>query len=154
SLGLLEWARGRHREAEAAFRKALAVFQKLAADFPDKSGYRGSQVDLHCQLGGVLAGAGRLDEARGAFGKALEVFPGSAAAHNTLAWLLATCPDVGVRDPGRAVELAQQAIALAPKTGEFWNTLGVAHYRAGHWQQARAALEKSVALRRGGDSFD
>src|SRR5205807_331524 len=30
--------------------------------------------------------------------------------------------------------------------GDFWNTLGVAHYRAGDWGAAVAALEQSRAL--------
>jgi tetratricopeptide (TPR) repeat protein len=48
----------------------------------------------------------------------------------------------------------KKAIELAPREGFCWNTLGVAQYRAGDWQAAIAALEKSVELRRGGDSFD
>jgi tetratricopeptide (TPR) repeat protein len=38
--------------------------------------------------------------------------------------------------------------------GTFWNTLGVAQYRAGEWKPAIEALEKSMELRKGGDSFD
>ncbi len=36
----------------------------------------------------------------------------------------------------------------------YWNTLGVAQYRAGDWKAAVAALEKSMRLRGGGDAFD
>jgi tetratricopeptide (TPR) repeat protein len=43
---------------------------------------------------------------------------------------------------------------LAPQAGTCWNTLGAARYRAGNWDGAIAALEKSVELRQGGDSFD
>src|SRR5262249_25968671 len=43
---------------------------------------------------------------------------------------------------------------LLPREGVFWNTLGVAHYRTGDWQAAVAALNKSMALRQGGDAFD
>jgi uncharacterized protein HemY len=75
------------------------------------------------------------------------------AWHN-LARLLATCLEEKLRAPRRAVEAARKAIALVPNQGWYWNTLGVAHYRAGDWKAAAAALEKSVALRNGGDSFD
>ena len=34
------------------------------------------------------------------------------------------------------------------------NTLGVARYRAGQYEEAIADLEKAAALRKGGDSFD
>jgi uncharacterized protein HemY len=32
--------------------------------------------------------------------------------------------------------------------------VGVAHYRTGDWKAATLALEKSMQLRKGGDSFD
>ncbi len=50
--------------------------------------------------------------------------------------------------------LATQAVELEPTSGIYWNTLGVAHYRAANWKGAVAALEKSMELRYGGDSFD
>jgi serine/threonine protein kinase/Flp pilus assembly protein TadD len=73
---------------------------------------------------------------------------------NELAWLLATCDDARQRDPTRAVELATKATTLAPQNGDFWNTLGVARYRAGDWRGAVEALNKSMELRKGGDSAD
>jgi len=72
-----------------------------------------------------------------------------ALANNTEAWRLATHPEAKSRDPHRAVELAQQAVELAPKEGLYWNTLGVAHYRAGNYQDSIAALEKSRHLQPG-----
>src|SRR5207247_1141032 len=50
--------------------------------------------------------------------------------------------------------IAKQAVEREPKEGTYWNTLGAAHYRAGDWQAAIAALDKSMELRQGGDSFD
>jgi tetratricopeptide (TPR) repeat protein len=78
----------------------------------------------------------------------------SAMAWNNLAWLLATCPDAKFRDVANAVGIAKKAVAMAPKDGAIWNTLGVAQYRAGTCKEAIAALEKSRELRNGGDSFD
>jgi Tetratricopeptide repeat len=72
-----------------------------------------------------------------------------ALAKNNEAWPLATHPEAKSRDPLRAVELAKQAVELAPKEGNFWNTLGVAHYRAGNWVQSIAALEKAMQLMKG-----
>src|SRR5262249_6787684 len=59
-----------------------------------------------------------------------------------------------VRDPGRAVALAGRAVELVPNTGAYRNTLGVARYRAGDWEGAVEALEKSMELRAGGDAYD
>jgi tetratricopeptide (TPR) repeat protein len=65
-----------------------------------------------------------------------------ALANNTEAWRLATHPEAKSRNPGRAVE-------LAPREGLYWNTLGVAHYRAGNYHESIAALEKSRQLQAG-----
>jgi uncharacterized protein HemY len=50
--------------------------------------------------------------------------------------------------------LAKKAVKLAPAVGNYWKTLGAAHYRAGSWKEAVATLETSMELRKGGDSFD
>ena len=83
-----------------------------------------------------------------------ELTPNSAEAHNNLAWFLATCPEPKLLNPKRAVGLARKATELARKEGNFFSTLGVAHYRAGNCKAAIEALEKSGQLRNGGDAFD
>ena len=52
------------------------------------------------------------------------------------------------------MELAKNACELSPNQGMYWNTLGVACYRADAFQAALDALKKSIDLRHGGDSFD
>src|SRR5207249_2419131 len=71
-----------------------------------------------------------------------------------LAWWLATSPDPKFRKPSEAIQFAKKAVELVPNQGTFWNTLGVAHYRAGDWNAAIEALTKSMELRQGGDAFD
>jgi uncharacterized protein HemY len=50
------------------------------------------------------------------------------------------------RDPQRSVELARKAVEQVPEDGSYWDTLGVAFYRAGKWQDAIDALQKSEEL--------
>jgi tetratricopeptide (TPR) repeat protein len=76
-----------------------------------------------------------------------------AEALNNLAWLLATCPEVALRDPKTAVAYARRAVELQPSNGNYRNTLGVAYYRSSDWQLADEALHKSLNLRNA-DSFD
>jgi tetratricopeptide (TPR) repeat protein len=94
-----------------------------------------------------------------------DALPGGALNHptmrlemsnylNNLAWLLVTYPDSKRHDPEAAVSYARRAVELAPEDGNDWNTLGVAYYRAGKWQDAKRALERAMNLRHGGDSFD
>jgi len=90
-------------------------------------------------------------------GFAMAVSPKQAQAAqqlNNQAWRLATHRDAKQRDAARAVELASQAVALNPKAGTLWNTLGVAHYRAGNWNDALGALSKSLQMTHGHEAFD
>jgi tetratricopeptide (TPR) repeat protein/serine/threonine protein kinase len=96
----------------------------------------------------------RFEQARADYQTFLKRAPDHARAHNDLAWLLATCPDAKLRDPDRAVELARRAVQLAPKERDYWNTLGVAHYRAGDGKAAVAALDKARELGQGRDAYD
>src|SRR5262249_44586637 len=73
---------------------------------------------------------------------------------NEWAWLLVTRSDVPNRDPNRAVQLAKWAVEAAHQQGAYWNTLGVAHYRASDYKAAVRALEMSMGLRSGGDAND
>jgi tetratricopeptide (TPR) repeat protein len=131
---------GKLTEAEAAHRKAIT----LKPDY----------VDSHANLGRVLTLRGKQKEAIACLREAIRLKPDSAANHNNLAWWLATCPDLKLRDPGQAVAHAKKAVELAPGVGSVWNTLGVAQYRNDDWKAAIEALMKSVQLRKGGGSDD
>jgi uncharacterized protein HemY len=80
--------------------------------------------------------------------------PGDFRSRNNLAWLLASRAGVDAQEANRAIKLAKEAVALAPENGTFWNTLGVACYRAKDWNGAISALEQSMRLRGGGDPYD
>ena len=98
--------------------------------------------------------ASQWDKALAAYDQAIELDPMNSRTHNDLAWLLATCSEVTLRDPARALDSAQKAVELAPNEGSNWNTLGAANYRVEEWAAAIDCLNKSGELRKGGDSFD
>lgn len=115
------------------------------------------------------AGQGSYRNARDAFVKGLselqEIMSKNPAAAdsvlearvnglNNLAWLLATCPELELRDHEKAVVFARQAVELRETEGHIWNTLGVAQFRAGALDDARRSLERAMALRNGGDAYD
>jgi tetratricopeptide (TPR) repeat protein len=147
--------------------KSIGLCERLVAEFPDQPEYRRELVRSHFGLGIVMRITGRLTEAMQNFQQALQDYrpyadktdePNNrvqfASISNELGWLRATCPDTSYRDPSSAVTSARKAVEVAPERGEFWNTLGVALYRAGDWTEARTALLKSTSIRGGGDSFD
>jgi serine/threonine protein kinase/uncharacterized protein HemY len=78
--------------------------------------------------------------------------PDTVQSTNALAWILANCPDLTLRDPGRAVDLAKQATTLAPRKGDYRITLGTAYYRVGEWKNAIEELTNSTQLPKGGDA--
>ena len=77
-----------------------------------------------------------------------------ALSHDVLAWTLADLADPESRDEKWAVDLAREAVRLVPNDADFWNTLGVAHDRAGNWDEAVTALEKAMELSAGGRADD
>jgi superkiller protein 3 len=139
-LGLMLKRQGKLTEAEAEYREAL----RLQPDY----------ADARCKLGVVLERQGKLTEAEAILREGIRLQPDNPSAHNGLAWFLATCADPQRRNPQAAVALAERAVQLAPMEGIYWNTLGPARYRAGDCRGAITALEKSMALRQGGDSLD
>jgi hypothetical protein len=72
--------------------------------------------------------------------------PRSIPARNNLAWLLATCADVSLRNGPRAVELASAAAQLSGrKDPQILRTLGAAYATNG---QIAMAIETAQAASR------
>jgi eukaryotic-like serine/threonine-protein kinase len=146
---------GRPEEAEDAFRRALAVSEKIEAIGLIKRLAPSDVIAYYTTLASVLHAAGKAEDAIAASETLLKLAPKNADVHNNLAWWLATFQEPRLRDPARAVELARKAVELAPQDGRFWITLGAAHYRAGDWKAAIEALTRSMELAPGrNESFN
>jgi len=65
---------------------------------------------------------------------------------NSLAWIQVTSTDPGLHDHARSLRVAKRVIEHEPQSGEYQNTLGVALYRNGKWEEARAALRRAMEL--------
>jgi tetratricopeptide (TPR) repeat protein len=72
---------GKPADAEAAYRAALAIQERLAAEFPAVPGYRSDMADSHHSLGLLLAGLGKRAEAEAAYRAALALFEKLASEH-------------------------------------------------------------------------
>jgi tetratricopeptide (TPR) repeat protein len=70
------------------------------------------------------------------------------------AWLLAHCPDAGVRDTKSAVEHALRAAALQPDVQQYQYTLAMVQYRNGDWRDSLASLDKLKTKEGGFDALD
>jgi eukaryotic-like serine/threonine-protein kinase len=171
------------QEAAAAYRQGLPINESLVAEFPARTFYQDRLAQNYDALVWVLKSGRQVREAQEVLHRAREFYEQVAAAHPNepgprdglarsrynLAVLFqeigqpkeaakafreAIAADPKVRDPGRAIQLANKATEVAPEESMYWNMLGMAYYRAGNWKAAIEALDKSMQLRKGGDSFD
>jgi tetratricopeptide (TPR) repeat protein len=162
ALGYLEAGRGAHAEAVEHYRAALAAdpgredarfnlaqslselgrhgeaaaeLERLAAVRPDSASYRLAEAS-------ALVLAARDREARARLEQGLAAFPRDGHLAHALARLLAASADAAVRDPARALGIAQ-TIAAATRAPEHLETLALAQAGAGRFAEA-AATQRAV----------
>ena len=121
-IGLLLSDTGRPTEAEAEYRRALAIQGKLAAENPAVTEFRSRLAQSHDGLGWLLMEAGRPSEAVAEFGRALP--------------LLQKLADDDPKAPGYRQDAAN-----------VLNNLSIALRRLGRPAEAREQCERAVALR-------
>jgi tetratricopeptide (TPR) repeat protein len=124
----------------------LARWNDAMLEYQKAIGLDSKSTLAHYRIGYTLTMKGDIQGALAAYQKTLAIDPEHIETLNNLAWLLVTCRDPKLRDPAKAVKLAQKTVDKNSKEGNHWNTLGVAHYRAGEWKAATQALEKSKEL--------
>jgi tetratricopeptide (TPR) repeat protein len=104
-------------------------------------------ADAHDNLGNALFQKRRVAEAITHYQKALQINPDYAEAHNNLAWVLATAPQVSLRNGDEAVKLAERANQLTGgKTPIILHTLAAAYAEAGRFGDAIRSVQKAIEL--------
>jgi tetratricopeptide (TPR) repeat protein len=110
------------------------------------------QIDPDCvpariNLGGILLQKGRAAEAIPQFQHALQLQPNNPEVQNSLAWLLATCPQASLRNGDKAVDLAERANLLTGgENPVVLRTLAAAFAEAGRYDDARRSAQKAIDL--------
>lgn len=116
------------------------------ADFEAAARLRPHQGTPWHWRGETLAHAGDYRGARAAFVRAAQSEPAEPNFRNALAWLLATCPDAGVRDGTRAVQEGQEACRLRQWKDPFTlDTLAAAYAEAGNFEEANRWQTQAVS---------
>ena len=104
-------------------------------------------MQVHNKLGLLRARQKKFDLAIVQFKETLKLNPRQPDMLNTLAWTLATCPNQALKDPSKALELAQQACALTQsKHPVYLNTLAVAYATLNNFSEAVKTSERALAI--------
>jgi tetratricopeptide (TPR) repeat protein len=116
------------------FDKAIADFDEAIRLEPSESLYFNNRGRAHHK-------SGCYPEARADLLEAIRLSPKFPNPHKNLAWLLASCPDSGIRNGQKAVESAQKALRLTAEKNIDWFEIAAAAYaeagdfaEAVHWQ--------------------
>jgi 4-amino-4-deoxy-L-arabinose transferase-like glycosyltransferase/Tfp pilus assembly protein PilF len=132
-VAIYEIRNDRPLEARALFRKSIELDPESA--------------EAHSGLAQTLYQEGRNPEAKAEWERAVALNPNWFEAVNNLAWLLATAPQEELREPERALQLAQRACAFKGfKDPSALDTLAAAQASTGNYSEAIATLNRAMAL--------
>ena len=118
---------------------ALETFQLILAIDPDNKAARSL-------IGLIYFNTSRYKDAIENMAALVEDYPEDFQALNNLAWVYATAKDNAYRNAGKALELAQQALVIAPYDHHVWSTLSEAYYVAGEYEKANRSILHLVNL--------
>ena len=98
------------------------------------------------QLSVVCIGVKKYQRAEALLLDLIESSPEEFTLVNNLAWIYATAEDPDVRNGEKAVQYAQTAIVLAPRSYQVWSTLAEAYYASGDYEKALRAINHMASL--------
>jgi eukaryotic-like serine/threonine-protein kinase len=168
-VGLMRYRLGELKEAEAAYRDAVALFQRLLAEFPSYVAARGGLAESQNNLGLLLNASGRLNDAEANCAAALAhfkqlsvMFPkrpeyrlDQARCQNNLGNLYQRTGRMNDAEEAytAALALAEQVAADFPDRPEFrrdlarsHNNLGVLFRHMGRLKETEAAYARALDL--------
>jgi len=88
-------------------------FDKAIAEYSEAIRLNPNSADLYRYRAFAWSRAQEQDKALADYTEAIRLEPNDSLAHNSVAWILTTCPDERIRDTKRAVESATKACELS-----------------------------------------
>jgi tetratricopeptide (TPR) repeat protein len=133
NLGRALYDAGRVVEAVIHYKRAVELRPNAAA--------------ARFNLALALASERRLDEAMQQFDEGIRLQPEAVEAYFALSWLLATSADAQVRQPDRALALAEQAARIVGRPHpRLLDAMAAAHAAAGRFDRALPLAREAVTL--------
>ena len=131
--GNVLFAKGRIEEAIANWQKTLQI--------------QPNDADAHTCLANAFLRQGLIKDAIAHYETALALAPDDPHSRNNIAWVLATSSDASIRDGARAVDFAQQAVALSGgREPQFLRTLAAAYAETGRFSEAIVEAQQATVI--------
>jgi protein O-mannosyl-transferase len=109
--------------------------------------WRSMTTDEYLQLSQLLVQAKHYSEAIETLRRAHTEVPTHLHLANELAWLLATCPDAGLRHPDEAIQLSEQFCSQTRhRVPELLDTLAASYAAAGRFPEAVQTARQAIDL--------
>jgi tetratricopeptide (TPR) repeat protein len=106
-----------------------------------------NDADAHTCLGNAFLRKGSLNEAIAHYQTAVTLAPDDPHSRNNLAWILATSSDDKIRNGAKAIEFAQQAVAISRgREPQFVRTLAAAYAEAGRFSESIATAQQAAMI--------
>ncbi|MGD2269607.1 MAG: M48 family metalloprotease [Desulfobacterales bacterium] len=108
--------------------------------------------NLYKMLGDLYYSTENYIGVKNAYETSIDLEPNNAEVLNNLAWLYATCPDEKLRNPFRALQLAEKAVELQISP-HILDTLAESYYINGMYNEAIVAETRALKLVKGNRSY-
>jgi len=107
---------------------------------------------VHTRVGNIYGRMSRYSEAIDMYERALLLGDPDVFTLNNYAWLLVTMDDIKMRNPARAIELAERAVTMG-RSPERLDTLAEAYYVYGSFQMAIKTINEAIAMGTGDNRY-
>ena len=119
--------------------------EKAIEDYSLAIQYQPNFAPAYNNRGDVYQQQGKYDRAINDFMKAIEIAPNLDPAYESLAWILASCPDPNVRDGHKALQHALRACEISQwENPKYYDALAAAYAECGNFPQANKWLSKAM----------
>lgn len=126
----------------------LGQHAKAVADYDRSIEFDEKNPVPYVYRGDTFAEFGQYAEAARDYRKAVDLDDQLPRVYQSIAWLMATCPDKEYRDVERGLAAATKAIELQGDSADyrFFETLAAAHANAGDFSKARKSQQKAIGM--------
>lgn len=133
--------------SEQDYDAAMRAYQRILE-------YDKENKDARFKVSSTYIGSKQYEKAKELIEVLLKEFPEEYQLMNNLAWIYASADDLSFRNAKRAIELAQEAMVLAPNDYHIWSTLSESYYVSGQYEKAYRAINqmKRLVMKSGGQN--